>query len=100
MKQLIKMSSLYSADLYTRSRASGLRSCIQADVTDITLDFEVICFMSRSFADEIPLLFLLYFTSIRDTRTNANHMTEEKKVTKDYTYSEPGKLIETLKDLL
>ena len=53
MKQLIKMGSLYSADLYTRSRASELRSCIHADVTDITLDFEGIGFMSRSFADEI-----------------------------------------------
>lgn len=53
MKQLIKMNSIYSADLYTRSRAAELRSRINTDVTEVTLDFEGIGFMSRSFADEL-----------------------------------------------
>jgi hypothetical protein len=53
MKQIIKLNTIYSADLYTRSRASELRSCINAEATEVTLDFEGIGFMSRSFADEV-----------------------------------------------
>ena len=53
MKQYIKMNAIYSADLYTRSRAAELRSCIKSDATEVILDFESIGFMSRSFADEI-----------------------------------------------
>lgn len=53
MKQTIKLNTIYSADLYTRSRASELRSCINEEVTEVTLDFEGIGFMSRSFADEV-----------------------------------------------
>lgn len=44
---------IYSADLYTRSRASELRSCINQDANEVELDFEQIGFMSRSFADEL-----------------------------------------------
>lgn len=53
MKQIIKLNTIYSADLYTRSRASELRSCINEEATEVTLDFEGIGFMSRSFADEV-----------------------------------------------
>ena len=53
MKQTIKLNTIYSADLYTRSRASELRACINKDVTEVTLDFEGIGFMSRSFAEEV-----------------------------------------------
>ena len=53
MKQTIKLNTIYSADLYTRSRASELRACINEEVTEVTLDFEGIGFMSRSFADEV-----------------------------------------------
>ncbi len=53
MKQIIKLNTIYSADLYTRSRASELRSCINKDATEVVLDFEGIGFMSRSFADEV-----------------------------------------------
>ena len=53
MKQTIKLNTIYSADLYTRSRASELRACINKDATEVTLDFEGIGFMSRSFADEV-----------------------------------------------
>ena len=53
MKQTIKLNTIYSADLYTRSRASELRACINEEATEVTLDFEGIGFMSRSFADEV-----------------------------------------------
>ena len=53
MKQIIKLNTIYSADLYTRSRASELRSCINEETTEVTLDFEGVGFMSRSFADEV-----------------------------------------------
>ena len=43
----------YSADLFIRSRASELRKCINDDADEVTLDFEGIGFMSRSFADEV-----------------------------------------------
>ncbi|MBR0263749.1 MAG: STAS-like domain-containing protein [Prevotella sp.] len=52
-KKIIKLNTIYSADLYTRSRASELRSCINKDATEVVLDFEGIGFMSRSFADEV-----------------------------------------------
>ena len=53
MKQTIQLNTIYSADLYTRSRASELRACINEESTEVTLDFEGIGFMSRSFADEV-----------------------------------------------
>jgi len=53
MKQTIKLNTIYSADLYTRSRASELRACMNEKATEVTLDFEGIGFMSRSFADEV-----------------------------------------------
>ena len=53
MKQTIKLNTIYSADLYTRSRASELRACIDEGATDVVFDFEGIGFMSRSFADEV-----------------------------------------------
>ena len=53
MKQIIRLKSVYSADLYTRSRASELRSCINPAAVEVVLDFEGIGFMSRSFADEL-----------------------------------------------
>ena len=53
MKQTIRLQDIYSADLYTRSRASELRACINDKVDEVTLDFEGIGFMSRSFADEV-----------------------------------------------
>ena len=53
MKQIIKLNTIFSADLYTRSRASELRTCINEEATEVTLDFEGIGFMSRSFADEV-----------------------------------------------
>ncbi len=53
MKQLIRLQDIYSADLYTRSRASELRSCINDEADEVTLDFEGIGFMSRSFTDEV-----------------------------------------------
>lgn len=31
MKQIIKLSTIYSADLYTGSRASELRACIHEE---------------------------------------------------------------------
>ena len=53
MKQTIRLQDIYNADLYTRSRASELRACIKEDADEVTLDFEGIGFMSRSFADEV-----------------------------------------------
>lgn len=53
MEQIIKLNTIYSADLYTRSRALELHACINKDATMVTLDFEGIGFMSRSFADEV-----------------------------------------------
>ena len=53
MKQTIKLNTIYSDDLYTRSRASELRARINDEATEVTLDFEGIGFMSRSFADEV-----------------------------------------------
>jgi len=53
MKQTIKLNTIYSADLYTRSRASELRACINDEANEVILDFEGIGFMSRSFADEV-----------------------------------------------
>ena len=53
MKQTIRLQDIYSADLYTRSRASELRACINENANEITLDFDGIGFMSRSFADEV-----------------------------------------------
>ena len=47
MKQIIRLQDIYSADLYTRSRASELRACINENANEITLDF------ARSFADEV-----------------------------------------------
>ena len=52
MKQTIRLKDIYSEDLYTRSRASELRKCINDDADEVILDFEGIGFMSRSFADE------------------------------------------------
>ncbi len=53
MKQTIKLRDIYCDDLYTRSRASELRSRIKEEANEVTLDFESIGFMSRSFADEV-----------------------------------------------
>lgn len=53
MKQIIKLNAIYGADLYTRSRASEIRDCISRDATEVTLDFDAIAFVSRSFADEL-----------------------------------------------
>ena len=53
MKQTIKLNTIFSADLYTRSRASELRACINENATEVVLNFEGIGFMSRSFADEV-----------------------------------------------
>lgn len=53
MKQTIRLQDIYNVDLYTRSRASELRACINEDADEVTLDFEGIGFMSRSFADEV-----------------------------------------------
>ncbi len=53
MKQIIRLKDIYNADLYTRSRASELRSTINNNADEVVLDFEQIGFMSRSFADEI-----------------------------------------------
>ncbi len=53
MKQIIRLHDIYSADLYTRSRASELRARINDNANEVTIDFEGIGFMSRSFADEV-----------------------------------------------
>ena len=53
MTQTIRLQDIYSADLYTRSRASELRESISPEADQVTLDFEGIGFMSRSFADEL-----------------------------------------------
>ena len=53
MKQTIRLQDIYSADLFTRSRASELRACINDEANEVTLDFEGIGFMSSSFADEV-----------------------------------------------
>ena len=44
MKQTIRLQDIYSADLYTRSRASELRACINDKADEVTLDFEGIGF--------------------------------------------------------
>ena len=53
MKQTIRLQVIYSADLYTRSRASELLVNIDEAADEVTFDFEGIGFMSRSFADEV-----------------------------------------------
>ena len=53
MKQTIRLKDIYCAELYTRSRASELLACINNEAEEVTLDFEGIDFMSRSFADEV-----------------------------------------------
>lgn len=53
MNQTIRLKDIYSDDLYTRSRASELRSCINESAEVVVLDFEDINFMSRSFSDEL-----------------------------------------------
>jgi len=53
MQQTITLKDIYSADLYTRSRAVELRKHIDEKATDVTIDFKDIGFMSRSFADEL-----------------------------------------------
>ena len=40
MKQTIKLYDIYSADLFTRSRASELRSSISDGADEVILDFE------------------------------------------------------------
>ena len=47
MKQTIKLNTIYSDDLYTRSRASELRACINDEATEVTLDFEGIGFIHQ-----------------------------------------------------
>ena len=46
MKQIIRLHDIYSADLYTRSRASELRARINDNANEVTIDFEGIGFMS------------------------------------------------------
>ncbi len=53
MKQTIRLQDIYSSDLFTRSRASELRSCISANASEVVIDFDGIDFMSRSFTDEV-----------------------------------------------
>ena len=53
MTQKIRLKDIYSDDLYTRSRAAELRSCINDHAEEVLLDFSGIGFMSRSFADEL-----------------------------------------------
>jgi len=36
MEKTIKLNTIYSADLYTRSRASELRACINEEATEVT----------------------------------------------------------------
>lgn len=53
MRQYIRLRDIYCDDLYARSRASELRSQICKDAESVTLDFDQIGFMSRSFTDEL-----------------------------------------------
>lgn len=53
MKQTVILRDIYAADLFTRSRASELRTSINVAANEVELDFNNISFMSRSFADEL-----------------------------------------------
>lgn len=53
MKQVIKLKDIYSADLYTRSKATDLKSIVLGQADEVEMDFSDIAFMSRSFADEL-----------------------------------------------
>ena len=54
MIQTIKMQNIFDAhDLIIRSRASELLSYINADANEVSIDFDGINFISRSFADEL-----------------------------------------------
>lgn len=54
MIQTIKMQNIFDAhDLMIRSRASELLSYINADANEVSIDFDGINFISRSFADEL-----------------------------------------------
>lgn len=53
MKQTIRLSDIYSADLFTRSKATELNAMLRQETGEVELDFDGISFMSRSFADEL-----------------------------------------------
>lgn len=53
MKQIIKIKDLYDTELYTRSKATELKDCVNQEADEVELDFSDITFMSRSFADEL-----------------------------------------------
>lgn len=53
MNQTIKLHDIFSADLFSRSRAAKLPSYINSNVDQVILDFDGINFISRSFADEV-----------------------------------------------
>lgn len=53
MKQTIKLYDIYHADLFSRAKASILADIVSPEADTVTLDFEGITFMSRSFADEL-----------------------------------------------
>ena len=54
MIQTIKMQNIFDAHyLMIRSRASELLSYINAETNEVSIDFDDIHFISRSFADEL-----------------------------------------------
>ena len=75
MKQTIKLREIYTADLYTRSRAAELRNLIEKSSDEVELDFEQINFMSRSFADELCNI-MDDMRAVRFTMTNRSNEVE------------------------
>ncbi len=78
MKQIIKLQDIFGEELYTRSRATELRSIVNNDANDVVLDMKGIVFISRSFADEIWNL----IDSMTDKKFSwANQIEEVKTMT-------------------
>ena len=53
MKQEIKISTLISTDVRSRSNAEIIRNEIDVTSDKVVLDFSGVCFISRSFTDEL-----------------------------------------------
>ncbi len=83
MKQTIKLYDIFNADLFTRSRASELRTSIDDNTDEVTLDFEGVSFMSRSFADEVCNIIddmpSISFTFINQNEDVATMMTKVRE---------------------
>lgn len=57
MNQTIRLLDIFGTDLFSRAKATELNAIIDPNADEVTIDFQGINFMSRSFTDELLNIF-------------------------------------------